>query len=63
MTNLGNYFHQAGLSEHIFFLALLIPTFLVLAAAAISFMDSEEPSAAVSAMTMAVCGPCEQESR
>ena len=63
MTNVGNQLRQAGLCEHIFFLALLIPTFLVLAGAAVSFMGSEEPSAAVSAMTMAVCGPCERESR
>ena len=59
MTNDRNCLHETGLKEALVFLALLIPTFLVIAAAAVSFVRPSEPSAAVTAMTMAVCGPCQ----
>ena len=62
MTNARNRNRQTGFSEHLIFLALLMPTFLVIAAAAISFVGPDQPSVAVSAVTMAVCGPCQRQS-
>lgn len=48
-----------GLTEHLMFAALLIPTFLVIAAAAVS-LASPDPSVAVpAAQTVAACEPCE----
>ena len=47
-----------GLTEHLMFAALLIPTFVVIAAAAVS-LASPDPSVAVPAMqTVAACEPC-----
>ena len=45
--------------EHVQFLVLLIPTFLILAAAAVSMADLALPAAEVrpQAMTVAVSGP------
>jgi hypothetical protein len=58
MTTRGRPLHQAGLTEHLMFAALLIPTFVVIAAAAVS-IATPEPSAAVPALeTLAVCEPC-----
>ena len=59
MTNERSLLHQTGLREGLIFLVLLIPTFVVIAAAAVSLVRPDEPSAAVSAITMAVCGPCQ----
>jgi len=59
MTNERNLLHETGPREGLIFLALLIPTFVVIAAAAVSLVRPNEPSAAVSAITMAVCGPCQ----
>ncbi len=48
----------SGLTEHLMFAALLIPTFLVIAAAAVS-LASPDPSIAVPAVqTVAACEPC-----
>jgi len=57
MTNEKTRLHQTGLREALMFLTLLIPTFLVIAGAAVSLLVPDEPSA-TAAMTMAVCGPC-----
>jgi hypothetical protein len=48
-----------GLREHLLFIALLIPTFVVIAAAAVS-LAMPEPTAAVEAplQMVAVCEPC-----
>jgi hypothetical protein len=47
-----------GLTEHLMFAALLIPTFLVIAAAAVSLV-SPDPSVAVPAVqTVAACEAC-----
>ena len=59
MTNDRNRPHETGLKEALVFLALLIPTFLLIAAAAVTFVLPDEPSISVAAMTMAVCGPCQ----
>ena len=47
------------LAEHLLFVALLLPTFIVLAAAAVS-LTASEPSVAARpvAQTAAVCEPC-----
>ena len=48
----------SGLTEHLIFAALLIPTFVVIAAAAVS-LASPDPSVAVPVMqTVAACEPC-----
>ncbi|HZQ72116.1 MAG TPA: hypothetical protein VFB08_04305 [Burkholderiales bacterium] len=48
-----------GLTEHLMFAALLIPTFVVIAAAAVS-LASPDPSVAVPAVqTVAACEACE----
>ena len=57
MTTRGRPLHQAGLTEHLMFAALLIPTFVVIAAAAVSIV-TPEPSAAVGLETVAVCDSC-----
>jgi len=58
MTTRGRPLHQAGLTEHLMLAALLIPTFVVIAAAAVS-IATPEPAAAVPALeTLAVCEPC-----
>ena len=50
---------NTGLREHLMFLALLIPTFLVIAAAAVSLVAPDDPSAAVAGIdTVAICEPC-----
>ncbi|HET7363928.1 MAG TPA: hypothetical protein VFJ70_10210 [Burkholderiales bacterium] len=50
-----------GLTEHLMFAALLIPTFLVIAAAAVS-LAIPDPSVAVPvAQTVAACEPCAPE--
>jgi hypothetical protein len=50
---------NSGLTEHLMFAALLIPTFVVIAAAAVS-LASPDPSVAVPAVrTVAACEPCE----
>jgi len=59
MTNDRNCLHETGLKETLVFLALLIPTLLVIAAAAATFVRPDQPSVSVAAMTMAVCGPCQ----
>jgi len=47
-----------GLTEHLMFAALLIPTFVVIAAAAVSLI-SPDPSVAVPAVqTVAACETC-----
>jgi hypothetical protein len=58
MTNDRNCLHETGLKEALVFLALLIPTFLVIAAAAATLVRPDQPSLSVAAMTIAVCGPC-----
>ena len=51
-----------GLTEHLMFAALLIPTFVLIAAAAVSFV-SPEPSVAVPALqTVATCEACARDS-
>jgi len=51
-----------GLTEHLMFAALLIPTFVLIAAAAVSFV-SPDPSVAVPALqTVAACEPCARDS-
>ena len=51
-----------GLTEHLMFAALLIPTFLVIAAAAVS-LASPDPTVAVPAVqTVAACEPCGSDS-
>jgi hypothetical protein len=51
-----------GLTEHLMFAALLIPTFLVIAAAAVS-LATPDPSVAVPvARTVAACEPCTADS-
>ena len=58
MTTQRNPHPSSGLREHLMFLALLIPTFVVIAAAAVSFA-SPDPSVAVPASeTVAACEPC-----
>ena len=58
MTTQRNPQPSSGLREHLMFLALLIPTFLVIAAAAVS-LASPDPSVAVPAPeTVAACEPC-----
>lgn len=48
-----------GLTEHLMFAALLIPTFLVIAAAAVSLVGPD-PSVAVPAVqTVAACEGCQ----
>ena len=50
---------NCGLTEHLMFAALLIPTFVVIAAAAVSLV-SPDPSVAVPAVqTVAACESCE----
>ena len=50
---------NTGLREHLVFLALLMPTFVVIAAAAVSFVTVDDPSVAMpGADTVAICGPC-----
>lgn len=48
----------ASLAEHLVFIALLIPTFIVIAAAAVSLVP--DPSVAVQpqAQAVAACEPC-----
>ena len=49
---------NCGLTEHLIFAALLIPTFVVIAAAAVS-LASPDPSVTVPVMqTVAACEPC-----
>jgi hypothetical protein len=51
-----------GLAEHLMFAALLIPTFVVIAAAAVS-LTSPDPSVAVPAVqTVAACETCAWDS-
>jgi hypothetical protein len=58
MTTTYKDLPKTGLKEHLMFLALLIPTFVVIAAAAVS-LAMPDPSAAVAGLdTLAVCEPC-----
>jgi len=50
-----------GLTEHLMFAALLIPTFLVIAAAAVSFATPDPSVAVPVAQTVAACEPCTSE--
>ena len=59
MTNDRKCLHETGLKEALVLLALLIPTFLVIAAAAATFVRPDHPSVSVAAMTIAVCGRCQ----
>ena len=56
MTGTYKDLPKTGLREHLMFLALLMPTFVVIAAAAVSLMDVDHAGPAVE--TLAVCGPC-----
>ena len=59
MTGNRTRLPETGLREHLMFLALLIPTFVVIAAAAISLFAPDESSMGAAAVeTVAVCGPC-----
>jgi hypothetical protein len=60
MTKTDNPLPESGgLREHLIFVALLIPTFVVIAAAAVS-LARPDPSVAVSAPAQiaAACEPC-----
>jgi hypothetical protein len=53
---------NTGLREHLMFLALLIPTFVVIAAAAVSLFTPDEPSVAVPGIDpVAICEPCRSD--
>ena len=58
MTTRGRPLHQAGLTEHLMFAALLIPTFVVIAAAAVSIATPEPAAASPALETLASCEPC-----
>jgi hypothetical protein len=61
MTTQRNPQPSTGLREHLMFLALLIPTFVVIAAAAVS-LAHPDPSVAVPASeTVAACEPCSSD--
>ena len=61
MTTQRNPKPSTGLLEHLMFLALLIPTFVVIAAAAVS-LAHPDPSVAVPASeTVAACEPCSSD--
>ena len=47
-----------GLREHLMFLALLVPTFVVIAAAAVSLAHPDPSIAVPAAETVAACEPC-----
>ena len=48
----------SGLTEHLMFAALLIPTFLVIAAAAVSLVSPDPSVAERAAQTVAACEAC-----
>ena len=53
---------SSGLREHLMFVALLIPTFVVVAAAAVSLVTPDERSVAMPASSaVAICEPCRSE--
>jgi hypothetical protein len=58
MTTRGRPLHQAGLTEHLMFAALLIPTFVVIAAAAVSIATPQPSAGAQPLQTMAACEAC-----
>ena len=58
MTTRGRPLHQAGLTEHLLFAALLIPTFVIIAAAAVSIATPEPRPAVPALQTVAVCDSC-----
>ena len=48
-----------GITEHLLFVALLVPTFVLLAAVAVSLAQPDAPIAVQPALqTAAVCEPC-----
>ncbi|MFN2645351.1 MAG: hypothetical protein ABR570_10190 [Burkholderiales bacterium] len=50
---------NTGLKEHLMFAALLIPTFVVIAAAAVSFVPSDEALVGNPVVeAVAICEPC-----
>jgi len=51
-----------GITEHLLFLALLLPTFILLAAVAVS-LAQPDPSVAIPApvQTAAACEPCRRD--
>jgi hypothetical protein len=49
---------NTGITEHLVFVALLVPTFIVLAAAAVSLARPDPTVAVQPAATVAACEPC-----
>jgi hypothetical protein len=62
MTRTYKDLPKTGLSEYLMFLALLIPTFVVIAAAAVSLFLPDQPSRSAAVDTVAVCEQCRSES-
>ena len=62
MTTIDRSTRTTGLTEHLMFLALLIPTFLVIAAAAVSLVTPDPSVAGPVVQTVAACEPCTSES-
>ena len=58
MTTTYKDLPKTGLREHLMFLALLIPTFVVIAAAVVSLAMPEPSPADRGLVTLAVCEPC-----
>ena len=58
MTTTYKDLPKTGLREHLMFLALLIPTFVVIAAAVVSLAMPEPSRADRGLDTLAVCEPC-----
>jgi hypothetical protein len=50
-----------GLREHLLFVALLIPTFVVIAAAAVSLASPDPTAAQQQSQMVAACEPCPPE--
>ena len=48
----------AGLTEHLLFIALLLPTFVLLTAVAVSLASPDSTIAAQPAVQTAACEPC-----
>ena len=61
MTTTYKDLPKTGLREHLMFLALLIPTFVVIAAAIVSLFTPDQPSASAPVDTVAVCEQCRSE--
>ena len=62
MTTQRNPQPGTGLREHLLFLALLIPTFTVIAAAAVSLAHPDPSIAVPASETVAACEPCTPDS-